>query len=178
MTRDVEARMRAIEGQIEALEEELAGLRREAGGKVADYELTGADGPVRLSELFGDRDRQIVIHNMGFACPYCTMWADGFNGLLPHIEEHAAFVVSSPDPAQAQTKSAAARGWKMRMVSTQGTTFAKDMGYEAGGSLMPGVSTFTKAADGTIRRHATAPFGPGDKFCPVWSFVDLLPKRE
>jgi len=177
MAQDVTTRISAIEDQIGKLERELAALRREAHGEaVTDYDLTGWEGTVRLSELFGDRDRLIVIHNMGFSCPYCTMWADGFNGLLPHLEERAAFALASPDPVEQQKKGAAKRGWKFRMVSTQSSSFSRDMGFEDDGSPMPGVSTFTRASDGTIRRHAAAPFGPGDRFCAVWSFVDLLPE--
>ena len=178
MRPDLEARMRAVAGQIEALEQELTALRREAyGGPVTDYQLQGPQGRVTLSQLFGDRDQLIVIHNMGFACPYCTMWADGFNGLLPHIEERAAFALASPDSVERQQKGAAKRGWKFRMVSTEGSTFARDMGFEEDGSPMPGVSTFVRAPDGGIRRHAAASFGPGDGFCSVWSFVDLLPEQ-
>jgi predicted dithiol-disulfide oxidoreductase (DUF899 family) len=154
-------------------------LRRKAhGGPVADYELSGWDGPVSLSELFGDRDQLILIHNMGFTCPYCTMWADGFNGLLPHIEERAAFTLASPDAVEQQKKGAAKRRWQFRMVSTRGSSFSKDLGFEDEGSPTPGVSTFVRGPDGTIRRYAAASFGPGDRFCSVWSFVDLLPEAE
>jgi hypothetical protein len=43
---------------------------------------------------------------------------------------------------------------------------------------MPGVSTFARTSDGTIRRHAAAASGPGDRFCAVWSFIDLLPEAS
>lgn len=180
MTEDVVSRIRELEGRIFALQSEVAGLRSQLDrGPVADQAFAGWDGPVRLSELFDERGRLIVIHNMGFACPYCTMWADGFNGILPYLVERAAFVVASPDDVAEQRRGAAERGWRFRMVSTQGGTFFKDMGFEAGdGGPMPGVSTFRRAADGSIRRHAAASFGPGDRFCAVWSFVDLLPKTE
>ena len=48
--------------------------------EVMDYTLATRDGPVRLSQLFGDKASLFVIHNMGASCPYCTLWADGFNG--------------------------------------------------------------------------------------------------
>ena len=44
---------------------------------------------------------------------------------------------------------------------------------EQGGPL-PGVSVFRRNEDGSIVRSAHAPFGPGDPFCPVWHFFDLL----
>ena len=49
---------------------------------VLDHVLFGLDGEKRLSDLFGDADDLILIHNMGKGCPYCTLWADGFNGVL------------------------------------------------------------------------------------------------
>ncbi len=180
MSETAAARLSELHQRLTSLEQEIATTRRQvAETEVPDYQLAGRDGPVRLGELFGERDQLIVIHNMGFACPYCTMWADGFNGLLPHIEERAAFVVVSPDDAGRQVAGAAQRGWRFRMVSSGGSSFGKDMGFEADdGSPKPGVSTFVRAGDGTIRRHDSAPFGPGDKFCAVWSFVDLLPRVE
>ena len=42
--------------------------------------------------------------------------------------------------------------------------------------LMPGVSVFRKETDGTIYRVSRAEFGPGDNFCAVWHFFDLLPE--
>jgi predicted dithiol-disulfide oxidoreductase (DUF899 family) len=108
--------------------------------EVADYTFARADGgTVRLSELFGDKDTLFVIHNMGAACVYCTLWADGFNGVYDHLRSRAAFVLSSPDaPAQQQT-FAASRGWKFPMISYQGTSFGEDMGYRVDGRARPGV---------------------------------------
>ncbi|MDH3660041.1 MAG: peroxiredoxin family protein, partial [Alphaproteobacteria bacterium] len=124
----------------------------------------------------GDVDHMLLIHNMGFDCPYCTMWADGFNAVYDHVAAKAAFVLSSPDPIDRQRSEASARGWRFPMVSTKGTTLAKDLGFERDGKPLPGVSALIKAPDGTLRRHNMASFGPGDRFCPVWNLVDLLPK--
>ena len=164
--------------KLSTLEQEIAALRRQGSQReVPDHSFAAWDGrQVKLSELFGEKDRLILIHNMGFACPYCTMWADGFNGLLSHIEERAAFVVASPDDVKAQEQGATKRGWKFRMVSDQGSPFAQDMGFATDdGQPTPGSSIFVTDGDGGIRRHDSTPFGPGDKFCPVWSFFDLLP---
>jgi predicted dithiol-disulfide oxidoreductase (DUF899 family) len=61
------------------------------------------------------------------------------------------------------------------MVSTQGTTFAEDMGYQANGRAMPGVSVFKHRA-GKIERVADTGFAPGDDFCMVWHLFDLIPE--
>lgn len=148
---------------------------------VQDYELAGWDGPVRLSQLFGDKQDLFVIHNMGTGCSYCTMWADGFNGVYDHLADRAAFVVSSPDPTRTQKQFAKSRGWRFPMVSHEGGAFARDMGYgrpKANGEGMswaPGVSVFQKRGD-TIVRVSDTELGPHDDFCSVWHFLDMLPK--
>jgi predicted dithiol-disulfide oxidoreductase (DUF899 family) len=159
---EIRARMREAQAAIEPEE-------------VRDYELAAPRGPVRLSQLFGDKDTLIVIHNMGTSCPNCTMWADGFNGVFEHVRDRAAFVVSSPDPPEVQQSFAASRGWKFPMVSCQGTTFAEDMGYRENGRALPGVSVL-KRKDGRIVRVADTGFSPGDDFCTVWHLLDLLPE--
>jgi predicted dithiol-disulfide oxidoreductase (DUF899 family) len=143
--------------------------------EVADYEFKTPEGTVRLSELFGTHRDLMVVHNMGSSCPGCTLWADGYNGVHHHVIRRTAFVVSSPEPPAAQRKLAESRGWKFRMVSHMGTTFASDMGYRTEqGTWRPGVSVF-KLDEGRILRVSDAPWSPGDDFCTVWHFFDMLP---
>lgn len=169
----------ALEQQVIELQSKLDQVRQETvrGKIVTDYELTAWDGtPTRLSALFGDKDQLILIHNMGIGCSYCTMWADGFNGLLPYLERVAAFVVVSPDDIETQKAGAAKRGWKFTMLSAKGTSLFSDMGFESEDkSPWPGMSTLYKDESGQVRRHSLASFGPHDKFCPVFSFMELLP---
>jgi predicted dithiol-disulfide oxidoreductase (DUF899 family) len=142
---------------------------------VTDYVFTTPRGSVTLSMLFGDKRDLFVIHNMGSSCAYCTLWADGFNGVYEHLANRAGFVVSSPDRPEAQEKFAAGRGWRFPMVSHEGTGFAADMGYRsASGGWMPGVSTFRKTGD-RVQRVSDAALGPGDDFCSLWHIFDLLP---
>jgi predicted dithiol-disulfide oxidoreductase (DUF899 family) len=143
---------------------------------VKDYAFRGANGvTVKLSELFGDKDTLFVVHNMGASCRYCTLWADGFNGVFEHLRSRAAFVVSSPDAPEKQQAFAASRGWRFPMVSTAGTPFAQDMGYWQDNRAMPGVSVFKREGD-KILRVADTSFSPGDDFCGVWHFFDLMPE--
>jgi len=167
-------KIRKLEDRLVRQHQKLGKLKRELAPKaVEDYALKNPEGPVTLSELFGDKRDLIVVHNMGASCPYCTMWADGFNGVLPHLENRAAFVVVSPDQPKTQKAFAAKRGWKFRMVSGRGSKFAKDMGFIEGDNPLPGVSTFRKTGR-KITRVASAPLGPFDPFCPVWHFFALL----
>ena len=177
--RETTARLAAYRREIAALRDKMRALQQTVEPEeVADYLLTGAEGPVQLSALFGGKDTLFVIHNMGKTCPNCTMWADGFNGVLPHLESRAAFVVTSPDDLATQAEFAASRGWKFRMVSHQGSTFAADMGYRSkGGGWMPGVSVFRKQGN-RILRVSDAAFDQGDDFCAVWHLFDLLPESR
>lgn len=142
---------------------------------VEDYEFSTPDGGIRLSQLFGEHDSLILIHNMGAACVYCTLWADGFNGVSKHLENRAAFVVSSPDTPDEQRKFAESRGWQFRMVSHHGTSFAQDMGYTGDHGFEPGISVFKKRG-AQIVRVSDASLGPGDDFCSVWHMLDMLPE--
>jgi predicted dithiol-disulfide oxidoreductase (DUF899 family) len=174
--RDTTAQLAGFRREIAALREKMRALQQNVEPEeVADYQLIGADEPVQLSQLFGDKDTLFVIHNMGRSCPNCTMWADGFNGVLPHLENRAAFAVASPDDPATQAQFAAARGWRFRMVSHQGTDFAERLGYRSEEGWLPGISVFRKQG-AKILRVSDQRLGPGDDFCSVWRFFDMIPE--
>ncbi len=159
---DIRQKMRKAQVQIEPQE-------------VVDYVFSAPTGPIRLSELFGVHDELIVVHNMGQSCPSCTLWADGYNGIHAHVISRAAFVVTSPDAPDVQQAFAASRAWQFPMVSHQSTSFAADMGYVGeNGGWRPGISVFRRHG-GTIERVSDAALSPGDDFCTLWHFFDLLP---
>ncbi len=169
-------RLSAYRARIAALRRQMHDVRRRTTPQpVADYTFATARGPKRLRDLFGSKRDLFVIHNMGTGCPYCTLWADGYSGVYPHLASRAAFVVSSPDPPAVQQRFAKNRGWRFPMVSHQGTTFAEDMGYRTkSGGWLPGVSAFRRRGN-KIVRLADASSEPGDDFCSVWHLFDLLP---
>ena len=178
MSTATQEQLKEIERMEEDLlerQEKLAELKRQLPPlEVQEYTLKSASGPVKLSELFGGKPDLIVIHNMGKGCAYCTLWADGFNGVHRHLENRAGFVVVSPDPLEVQQEFAKGRGWGFRMASGHGSTFIEDMGFRGEKGWMPGVSTFHRDRNGKISRIAKAPFGPGDPFCGVWHLLGLL----
>lgn len=184
------AQLAAKEKELEAQIAELNALRRQLGAMpVSDYPLTDWDGnTVMLSAAFGPHERMVLVHNMGFACPYCTLWAEGFKGLWKHIESgeyappSAKFLLLSNDRPDQQKAGATQRGWDFPMLSARGTNLFADLGFaeEKDGQLnwWPGVSTLVKAADGTLRRTGLATFGPGDQFCALWPFMELFPPEQ
>lgn len=144
--------------------------------EVKNYALKTGDGEaVKLYDLFGDKNDLILIHNMGKSCPYCVLWADGFNGVYQHLENRAGFALVSPDAPDVVKAFADSRGWKFRTLSNDGGEFTGDMGYQDDkGNPHPGISTFHRDSDGKVTRVAHSPFGPGDDFCAVWHMFDML----
>lgn len=166
---DHRAKIQAIRQDMRKIQEQIEPQ------EVPNYEFETQTGKVQLSELFGDHDDLIVILNMGNSCVYCTMWADGYNGVYPHLADRAAFVVASPDAPKSQAKFADSRGWRFPMVSHQDTSFVADMGYVSdNGGYTPGICAFQRKG-GKILRVSDLAEGPGDDFCSVWHLFDLLP---
>lgn len=176
------------EKKLRKITEEIADLRKKyikvisrlAEADVKDYILKDVEGnDIKLSEMFGDNEYLILVHNMGKACSYCTLWADGFSGAAYYIEKKAAFVLVSPDAPEVQKEFAASRGWKFRTYSAAGTDFIADMGYytKADG-YWPGVSVFHKDENGNIKRVSKDFFGPGDFYSAPWHFFDLIPQNN
>jgi predicted dithiol-disulfide oxidoreductase (DUF899 family)/predicted enzyme related to lactoylglutathione lyase len=166
-----------LELEIIEKKKQVAELRKGIKGEqVENYTfVTSHNKTITLPELFGDKRELLVVHKMGKSCSYCTMWADGFNGVYHHIIRKSSFVVSSPDSPADQENFAAERQWIFPMVSTKENSFKEDMGFVLEGMNYPGVSVFTRDEEGKIYHHAKTFFGPGDDFCSVWSFFDLLP---
>lgn len=174
--RKLEARVNRVDQQVSKLKEKAAKLRRsEKPNSVPDYAFQGHDGrPLKLSQAFGKQKDLVVVHNMGTGCPYCTLWADGFVSLLPHLENRTAFLVVSNDPVEKQKAFRKSRGWTFRMASSKDTTFFPDMGFaDKDGNVWPGFTTFRKRGK-KVERLSRRFFGPGDDYCAAWHFFDLL----
>lgn len=177
----------ALEKQIYELNMKLAKLRAastESGREVPDYQFQTLHGPVSLSSLFAGRDTLFAIHNMGQACRWCTLWADGINPFLPHLEDKFSVVLLSKDPPEQQQRMAHSRGWRFRMGSHGGTgPYQKEIATNPDGTeggqmdLSAGVVVYVRDGD-TIRRKASAVFGPYDQYCSIWNFLSLAGVHE
>jgi len=173
-------RLTEITQQLKALQQERRNLLRESAHMIVDNYIFTIQGnqPLSLLDLFGNHRDLIVVHNMGSSCVYCTLWADGFNGMLPALTNRTAFVLASPDTPDEQQRFAKSRGWHFTMVSTHNTSFTHDMGFttEHNGTLytMPGFSSFYRHDDGSIERVSKDYFGPGDEYCALWAMFSAL----
>ena len=162
-----------LEAEIAELTAKLNAARRAASGReVPDYAFRTLDGEVRLRGLFAGHDRLLAIHNMGQGCRYCTLWADGINGFLPHLESAMAVVLVSKDDPETQRRFANARGWRFRLASHGGGAYLRDESTMPGHDNAPGAVVYERRDGRVLRKNAVA-FGPGDRFCSAWNFLAL-----
>lgn len=101
--RNARERLRLAEVALRDQIESVAALRRELppGPEVADYEFLEGEKRVKLSELFApDKPELLLYHLMYWAddeefCPSCSMWIDGLDAIVKHIEQRANFAVAT-----------------------------------------------------------------------------------
>lgn len=162
-----------IEKQLYELTMQLNQLRKaNVGDEVPNYTFATQDGDVTLLELFGENDQLLVIHNMGQGCRYCTLWADGFNGFLPHLESALSVVLVSKDSPDVQRTFANSRGWRFRLASHGGGDYIREQTVMDGESNTPGAVVYQRDGD-RIRRKNAAVFGPGDLYCSIWNLLGM-----
>jgi len=155
---------------------------------------------VRLADLFTDGHETLIVDHLMFGagghqaffgmgddapCPMCSMWADGYNAIAPHIEQRASFVLVAKAEIGVLRQWARQRGWdRLRLLSSHASTFNRDFNMEdAKGDQQPGLSVFSRTPDGTVHHRYSigAEFddhnGRGiDLYSPVWQLLDLTPE--
>jgi len=162
-----------VEKELYELTQKLIKLRRDVPRtEVKNYEFKTQDGSVNLKDLFGGKDRLLAIHNMGQGCRYCTLWADGINPFIPHLESSMAVVLLSKDDPDTQRRMANARGWRFRTASHGGGEYMTEQSAMKDGGNMPGVVFYERDGDKIYRKNA-AVFGPYDLYCSIWNLLGL-----
>ena len=141
-------RITELEQNIGELIAELNALRKtNPGTPVPNYTFATLTSQVTLLELFGGKDKLLAIHNMGQGCRYCTLWADGFNGLLPHLESALSVVLLSKDPPEVQRRFANARGWRFRLASHGGGVYMREQSVVNEEYNYPGAVVYERDGD-------------------------------
>lgn len=167
-----------MEEQIMELNGKLLKLRKETRPtEVRNYTFKTLDGETTLLKLFGDKKILFAIHNMGQGCRYCTLWADGMNAFLPHLEDQAAVVLFSKDAPEIQRRFANSRGWRFRLASHGGGDYIRDQSVKDGAENMPGMVCYIREGDKVFKKNSTV-WGPGDEFCPQWHILSLAGLSE
>jgi predicted dithiol-disulfide oxidoreductase (DUF899 family) len=196
--------LRLAEIELMRQRERVAELRRHLpqGAAMHDYEfqegpqeLSAGDAParpVRLSELFTGPDRSLVIYHFMFgkrqtkACPMCTAWLDGANGVAHHLAQNLDFAVVAAADLPTLRAYGRTRGWdKLRLLSAGDSTFKYDLGSEdREGNQDSTISVFSRGSNGTVQHFYTAHprMAPDiqergiDLLAPIWHFMDLTPQ--
>jgi len=196
--------LRQAEIELMRQRERVAELRRALppGATVRDYEflegptsLIDGDEPVtkvRLSELFTAPDRSLVVYHFMFgkkqtnACPMCTAWIDGCNGVAHHLAQNVDLAIVAAADLPTLRAHARNRGWdKLRLLSAGESTFKYDLGSEdREGNQDSTISVFTREADGSLHHfYSGHPWLADDikergidELTPVWNMLDLTPQ--
>ncbi len=156
---------------------------------------TGA-GAWTLADLFGPHSQLLVYHFMfppewERGCRSCSLVMDGIDRVLPHLAAAATALVAVARAPWPRLEAFRKRlGWETPFASSGGTDFNADFGvtlpadglaeavynYRPGGAPgpeMPGLSSFTKGADGQVMyRYSTYARGL-DPALPVFQLLDL-----
>src|SRR5215217_599652 len=173
-------RLLAREVELRRAMEDVAAARRALppGGEVPeDYVFQGADGDVRLSELFAPGKDSLVVYQFMFPrhpgddrvgpphgraaelplvegpCPSCTAQLDQLDGAVEHVEPRVNVVAVAKAPVDRVLAFAEDRGWRrLRLLSSLGSDFKRDYhGETADGAQMPILNVFHR--DGDTIRH-------------------------
>jgi predicted dithiol-disulfide oxidoreductase (DUF899 family) len=167
-----------LEAEIQKKIARLNDLRKSVKPtSVKNYEFKTLDGGVSLLDLFGGKSKLFAIHNMGQGCRYCTLWADGINAFLPHLESEFAVALLSRDPPQVQRTFANARGWRFRTASHGGGKYIQEQSVHKGQDNYPGMVCYQRKGSKIFKLNSVE-FGPGDLYCSIWHILSLAGAGE
>src|SRR5215211_5341885 len=146
--------------------EAVAAARRALppGGEVPeDYVFQGAEGDVRLSELFAPGRDSLVIYSFMFPrdpgddrpgprdgpCPSCVALLDQLDGTALHVAPKLSFAVVAKAPPDRLLAFGEERGWRhLRLLSSHANTYNGDYNAEtAEGDQRPIMNVFHRDRD-------------------------------
>lgn len=193
----------AKEKEFTRLRDELSKKRRELPWEKVEkeYVFAGPSGKETLVDLFAGRSELIIYHFMfgpGWkeGCPSCSYLADHFDGPAIHLANRdLTLTVVSRAPIEEIEAFKNRMGWQFHWASSFGSDFNYDYHVSftpeerAKGKVQynydlvefpseegPGLSVFSKDADGNIF-HTYSTFARGlDQLVGAYTFLDLVPK--
>ena len=170
---DLRTREKAATRELDAI---AAARRRLPMVELPEYTLEGADGPVRLAEVFEGKHQLIVYNHMWF--PGETWQCSGCTGLtsqytrLEFLEPYdARFVVVTQGPIDEALAYKARVGNKMAWYSTADSPFGTDVEAPPGGGFQ--VNVFLRVGDTVYRTYNTQGRGT-EQLSHTFPLIDLL----
>lgn len=132
----LDARLTLLEAEKELTRrsDALAKRRQELPWVLVDkeYRFDTPNGSMTLADLFKGRSQLLVYHFMfgpdyTAGCPSCSSIADGFNGIVVHLEHHdVAFATVSRAPLEKLQAFRKRMGWTFDWASSFGCDFNAD----------------------------------------------------
>jgi len=167
-------REKAATRELDAI---AAQRRRMPMVEMPDYVLEGAEGPVRLKDVFGDAAQLIVYNHMWFPgekwqCPGCTGFTSQFTRLEILNNFDARFVIVTQGPIDEALAYKRLVGNTMTWYSTANSSFGADVGAPPGGGFA--VNVFLRDGDTVYRTWHTEGRGT-EQLGYSFPLIDLLP---
>jgi predicted dithiol-disulfide oxidoreductase (DUF899 family) len=171
---ELRVREKAATRELDAL---AAARRRLPMVELPDYVLEGADGPIRLVDVFEGAHQLIVYHHMWspgeeWQCPGCTGFTSQFTRLEFLNSYDARFVIVTQGSIDEALAYKARVGNKMTWYSTANSPFGTDMGAPPGGGFQ--VNVFLRAGETAYRTYNTQGRGT-EQLSHSFPLIDLLP---
>ncbi|MFF3027147.1 DUF899 domain-containing protein [Microbacterium sp. NPDC057944] len=146
--------------------------------ELPEYTLVGADGPVRLADVFDGASQLIVYNHMWsdgneWQCPGCTGFTSQFTRLdvLDRYYD-ACFVIVSNGPIEELLTYRERVGNRMQWFSSADSSFGADMDAPPNAGF--GVNVFLRDGDTVYRTWHTEGRGT-ERLSHLQGLVDLLP---
>jgi predicted dithiol-disulfide oxidoreductase (DUF899 family) len=174
--------------------ERVASQRRALppGGEIPeDFHVVSESGPVRFSNLFGDKGT-LMIYSMMYGqqrtapCPMCTSFLSAWNGVAVNLRERVAIAVTARLPIERLIEYKRQRGFThLPFVADLSGEYTRTY-VNSEDADIPGFSVFSRR-HGTIRHFYSAemsgamadagqdPRG-GPDLDPLWLMLDLTPE--
>lgn len=171
---ELRVREKAATRELDAI---AAQRRRLPMVELPDHTLIGADGPIRLVDVFAGRSQLIVYNHMWvdgeqWQCGGCTGFTSQFVR-LGHLDRYdARFVIVTNGPIDQALAYRDKVGNRMEWYSSSESPFGADVGAPPGGGFA--VNVFLRDGDTVYRTWHTDGRGT-EQLSYTFALVDILP---
>ncbi|WP_232661619.1 DUF899 family protein [Pseudonocardia sp. TRM90224] len=173
---ELRAREKAATRELDAI---AAQRRRLPMVEMPEYTLVGADGPVRLVDIFDGRSQLIVYNHMWdpdpdaeWQCGGCTGFTSVFTRLGFLDKYDARFVIVTQGPIDAALAYARRVGNTMTWYSTADSPFGADVDAPPAGGFA--LNVFLRSGEQVYRTWHTTGRGV-EQLTHTYALVDALP---
>ncbi|EKF21475.1 hypothetical protein C731_4524 [Mycolicibacterium hassiacum DSM 44199] len=171
---ELRRREKAVTRELDAV---AAQRRRLPMVRLHDYTLIGADGPVRLVDVFAGRSQLITYHHMWsdgaeWQCGGCTWYTSQFTRLEFLDNFDARFVVVTNGPIEQALAYREKVGNRMEWYSSAQSSFGADVDAPPGGGFA--INVFLRDGETVYRTWHTTGRGV-EQLSHIFGLIDVLP---